>query len=223
MKPTKDSRAVNCEPYAVTKKTLFSDGYRFTSAASFSKDKRDATALAEPGAVSHQPTTTDPATMTETRISHDSVNKGNAHHSLREDGLDEEPTTLTGDASEGGGNDGGKSDMTTLIVAASTANFTVGSLTLRAIFVCVLAIGALFVIGGRIDWAALRNGGRRPTPVYLRVDRRPSPEYRRPALKRRTTAVGELAGVTIISAIVIAIAVSIVLATLVGSVTNLLR
>lgn len=111
--------------------------------------------------------------------------------------------------------------MTTPIVALSMADVTV-----RAILVCALAFFALFVAGGRIDWTWLRNGfgnGRRPTPIYLRVDQQATREYHRPDLRRRAMSTGQLLGLAVVGGIVIAIAVSVVLATAVGSVTSLLR
>lgn len=165
--------------------------------------------------------------MTVMRINHDIVSRGNAHHKRLADAPDEDTTTLGG----GGrgldiANEGGASDMTTPIVALSAADITVSAVTVRALAVCVLAAFALFVAGGRIDWTALRDGfggGRRTRPIYLRVDQQPTPEYKQPDIRRRLLSSGELAGLAVVSGVVITIAISIVLATVVGSVTNLLR
>ena len=165
--------------------------------------------------------------MTVMRISHDIVSRGNAHQSRLADVPGEDTTTLGG----GGkgldiANEGGVSDMTTPIVALSAADITVSAVTVRALAVCVLAAFALFVAGGRIDWTALRGGfggGRRARPVYLRVDQQPTPEYKQPDVRRRMLSTGELAGLAVVSGIIITFAISIVLATVIGSVTNLLR
>lgn len=124
----------------------------------------------------------------------------------------------TGDTLVGEGGGGGSSDMTTPIVALSTADVTV-----RSIMICVLAALAVSVAGGRIDWSSLRQGHRRPRPVYLRVDQRPTVSYQEPDLRRRALSSVALVLLSVVGGIVIAIAVSIVLATAVSSVTNLLR
>jgi hypothetical protein len=89
--------------------------------------------------------------------------------------------------------------------------------------VCVLAAIAVIAIGGRIDWSSLRRGYRPPRPIYLRVDQRPALSYERPDLRRRALSTGALVLLAVVSGVVIAIAVSIVLSTLVTSVTSLLR
>jgi len=108
--------------------------------------------------------------------------------------------------------------MTTTIVALSTADVTV-----RSVVVCLLALLALVAVGGRIDWNALRRNTSRPAPIYLRVDQRSTLPYQQPDIRKRAVASGGLVLLALVSGIVIAIAVSIVLATAVGSVTSLLR
>ena len=108
--------------------------------------------------------------------------------------------------------------MTTTIVALSTADVTV-----RSILICFLSAIAVIVAGGKVDFASLRRGSRRPRPVYLRVDQRPTVSYQQPDLRRRAMSSGALVLLAVVSGIVIALAVSIVLATAVSSVTSLLR
>lgn len=113
--------------------------------------------------------------------------------------------------------------MTSLIVALSTADVTV-----RAVTVCVLAVIAMVMASSRFErgfgrWSGWRQTARRPMPIYLRVDQRPSPEHRQPDLRRRATAMGGLAAVAVVGGVLIAISVSLVLATAVASITNLLR
>ena len=108
--------------------------------------------------------------------------------------------------------------MTTTIVALSTADVTV-----RSILICGFATIAVAVAGGRIDWTSMRRGYRRPRPVYLRVDQRPALSYQQPDLRRRAFSSGALVLLAVVGGIIIAITVSIVLATAVSSVTSLLR
>ena len=204
---------MSCEPYAVTNNTLLPDGYRATFAASPESESRGDTSLADPGAVSHQPAMTEPATTVATNTSQEMVSIGSAHHKRRTDALDPAADTL---ADEGGG--GGSSDMTTPIVALSTADVTV-----RSILICLFSAIAVVVAGGKIDFASLRRGSRRPRPVYLRVDQRPTVAYQQPDLRRRVLSSGALVLLAVVGGIVIAITVSIMLATAVSSVTNLLR
>ena len=108
--------------------------------------------------------------------------------------------------------------MTALIVALSSADVTV-----RAVAVGLLGLLALIFVSGRVDFSQLRRGARRPIPVYVRVDQRPGQLDRPPSIRRRAAAVGGLTGVALVGGIVIAIGVSLVLALLVGSITDLLR
>ena len=108
--------------------------------------------------------------------------------------------------------------MTALIVALSSADVTV-----RAVAVGLLGFLALLFVSGRIDWTHLRRGARRPIPVYVRVDQRPGRLNQPPTLRRRVAAAGGLTGIALVGGIVIAIGVSLVLALVVGSVTDLLR
>jgi len=108
--------------------------------------------------------------------------------------------------------------MTALIVALSSADVTV-----RAVAVGLLGLLALIFISGRVDWTQLRRGNRRPIPVYVRVDQRPGRLDQPPTIRRRVAAVGGLTGMALVGGIVIAIGVSLVLALLVGSITDLLR
>lgn len=108
--------------------------------------------------------------------------------------------------------------MTALIVALSSADVTV-----RAVAVGTLGFLALILLSGRVDWSQLRRGARRPIPVYVRVDQRPGHIERPPTIRRRAAAIGGLTGMALVGGIVIAIGVSLVLALLVGSVTDLLR
>ena len=108
--------------------------------------------------------------------------------------------------------------MTSLIVALSTADVTV-----HAAVVAFLGMLAIAIVAGRIDWSKLQRGNRQPEPIYLRVDRRPSNLYRPPTPRERAAATGGLAGFALIGGIAIALAVSIAIGFLVGSVTDLLR
>lgn len=108
--------------------------------------------------------------------------------------------------------------MTALIVALSSADVTV-----RAVAVGLLGLLALIFVSGRVDFSQLRRGARRPIPVYVRVDQRPAQLDRPPSVRRRAAAVGGLTGMALVGGIVIAIGVSLVLALLVGSITDLLR
>lgn len=108
--------------------------------------------------------------------------------------------------------------MTGLIVALSTADVTV-----RAGAVGLLAILAIAVVAGRIDWGQFRRSQRRPVPIYLRVDQRPGQIYRPASLRRRVAATGGLAGFAVAGGIAIALVLSVVVAVLVESVTGLLR
>ena len=108
--------------------------------------------------------------------------------------------------------------MTALIVALSTADVTV-----RAGAVGLLALFALFIIGSRIDWTQFRRDAGRPAPIYLRVDQRPGQVYRPPSVRRRGVAGGNLLGVAVAGGVLIALALSVAVAVLVESVTDLLR
>ena len=108
--------------------------------------------------------------------------------------------------------------MTSSIVALSSADATV-----RAVVVALLSLLALAAIGTRIDWTQLRRDGRRPAPVYLRVDQRTGQTYRAPSPRRRIAAAGGLGGLVVVAGIAIALAVSILLSVLVGAITDLLR
>ena len=108
--------------------------------------------------------------------------------------------------------------MTALIVALSSADVTV-----RAVAVALLGFLALVLVAGRVDWSQLRRGTHRPTPIYVRVDQRPSQLDRQPDFRRRAAAAGGLTGLAVLGGVAIAVGVSLVLALLIGSVTDLLR
>lgn len=108
--------------------------------------------------------------------------------------------------------------MTGLIVALSAADVTV-----RAGAVGLLAILAVAVVAGRIDWGQFRRSQRRPVPIYLRVDQRPSQMYRPASVRRRIAATGGLAGFAVAGGVAIALVLSVVVAVLVESITGLLR
>lgn len=108
--------------------------------------------------------------------------------------------------------------MTALIVALSSADVTV-----RAIAVALLGFLALVIVSGRVDWSQFRRGTQRPTPIYVRVDQRPSQLDRQPDFRRRAAAAGGLTGLAVLGGIAISVGVSLVLALLIGSVTDLLR
>ena len=108
--------------------------------------------------------------------------------------------------------------MTALIVALSRADVTV-----RAIAVVLLDFLAHVLVSGRLDWPQFRRGTQRPTPIYVRVDQRPSQLDRQPDFRRRAAAAGGLTGLAVLGGIAISVGVSLVLALLIGSVTDLLR
>ncbi len=108
--------------------------------------------------------------------------------------------------------------MTGLIVALSTADVTV-----RAGAVGLLAIVAIAIVAGRVDWTQFRRSQSKPSPVYLRVDQRPGQIYRPPSIRRRAAATGGLAGFAVAGGIAIALVFSVVVAVLVESITGLLR
>ena len=108
--------------------------------------------------------------------------------------------------------------MTGLIVALSTADVTV-----RAGAVGLLAIVAIAIVAGRVDWTQFRRSQSKPSPGYLRGDQRPRPIYRPPSIRRRAAATGGLAGFAVAGGIAIALVFSVVVAVLVESITGLLR
>jgi hypothetical protein len=108
--------------------------------------------------------------------------------------------------------------MTGLIVALSTADVTV-----RAGAVGLLALVAIALVAGRIDWGQFRRSHNRPAPVYLRVDQRPGQIYRHPSIRRRAAATGGLAGFAVAGGVAIALVFAVVGALLVESITGLLR
>lgn len=119
--------------------------------------------------------------------------------------------------------------MTSLIVALSATDassivaLSATDATVHAAAVGFLAILAISFVVGRTDWSRLVRGHRRPSPVYVRVDQRPGRIYNHPSLRRRTAAAGGLAGLAVVAGVVIALAVAVVISTLVSSVTDLLR
>lgn len=108
--------------------------------------------------------------------------------------------------------------MTSLIVALSTTDVTV-----RATVVGLLGLAAALIASARFDWSQIRRGAKRDPLVYLRVDRRQGSPENPPTIRHRAAAGGGLVGFVIVGGIAIAITVSVVVAALIGSVTDLLR
>jgi|GEM_PF-1920192 hypothetical protein len=109
--------------------------------------------------------------------------------------------------------------MSTSIVALSTAE-----VTLRAVLVTALAFGAIFVVARRPDVERfLRRQPQRVQPIYVRVDQRPGRGYQPPPPSRRGISAVVLLVVAVSAGAVAALAVAVILSTLVTSVTDLLR
>ena len=92
---------------------------------------------------------------------------------------------------------------------------------MRAGAVALLAIAAIFALGPRVDWNSLRRQPRRL--VYLRVEQRSARPYAPSSARRKLLAAGGLGGVAVVGAVIIAISLTLIAATLVGTITDLLR
>jgi len=88
--------------------------------------------------------------------------------------------------------------------------------TVRALLACVLAIGALVVLGGT-------KPARQGRSNVVQVQTKTTPLYREPSEKQRKTSAIGLAGGTVLAGALSAIVISVVLAYLVTTLTSLLK
>jgi hypothetical protein len=88
--------------------------------------------------------------------------------------------------------------------------------TVRALLACVLAIGALVVLGGT-------KPARQDRPNVVQVKTKATPLYKDPSNKQRKTSAIGLIGGSVLAGALSAIVVSVVLAYLVTTLTSLLK
>jgi len=88
--------------------------------------------------------------------------------------------------------------------------------TVRALLACVLAIGALVVLGGT-------KPARQDRPNVVQVQTKVTPLYKEPSEKQRKTSAIGLLGSSVLAGALSAIVISVVLAYLVTTLTSLLK
>jgi hypothetical protein len=88
--------------------------------------------------------------------------------------------------------------------------------TVRALLACVLAIGALVVLGGT-------KPARQDRPNVVQVRTKTTPLYTEPSEKQRKTSAIGLLGGSVLAGALSAIVISVVLAYLVTTLTSLLK
>jgi tetrahydromethanopterin S-methyltransferase subunit G len=140
------------------------------------------------------------------------VSNGNAHHNLRSSALS------TGVGTRVGGGSGTLFGIVTslfslidLPIFASTFGVTV-----RALLACALAIGALVVLSGS-------KPARQGRPNVVQVQTKTTPLYTEPSEKQRKSSAIGLLGGSVLAGALSAIVISVVLAYLVTTLTNLLK
>lgn len=140
------------------------------------------------------------------------VSNGNAHHNLHSSALSGRVGARVGGGS--GTLFGIVTSLFSLIdlpIFASTFGVTV-----RALLACVLAIGALVVLGGT-------KPARQDRTNVVQVRTKTTPLYTEPSEKQRKTSAIGLLGGSVLAGALSAIVISVVLAYLVTTLTSLLK
>jgi tetrahydromethanopterin S-methyltransferase subunit G len=140
------------------------------------------------------------------------VSNGNAHHNLRSSAL----SGRVG-ARVGGGSGTLFGIVTSLFSLIDLSIFaSTFGVTVRALLACVLAIGALVVLGGT-------KPARQDRPNVVQVRTKTTPLYTEPSEKQRKTSAIGLLGGSVLAGALSAIVISVVIAYLVTTLTSLLK
>ena len=152
------------------------------------------------------------ATTTPTSASQAQVSNGSAHHNFRSSAL----SGLVG-VRVGGGSGTLFGIVTSLFSLIDLPIFaSTFGVTVRALLACVLAIGALVVLGGT-------KPARQNRPNVVQVQTKATPLYKEPSEKQRKTSAIGLLGSSVLAGALSAIVISVVLAYLVTTLTSLLK
>jgi uncharacterized phage infection (PIP) family protein YhgE len=152
------------------------------------------------------------ATTTPTSANQAQVSNGSAHHNFRSSAL----SGLVG-ARVGGGSGTLFGIVTSLFSLIDLPIFaSTFGVTVRALLACVLAIGALVVLGGT-------KPARQNPPNVVQVQTKATPLYKETSEKQRKTSAIGLLGSSVLAGALSAIVISVVLAYLVTTLTSLLK